>query len=70
MLTPMLDEFAFKQSVEFSHPRRVQNIVPGDFTQDGKLDLLVMAHDTRDGTDVTSMSVYLAMKGGGFGKCY
>jgi integrin alpha FG-GAP repeat containing protein 1 len=57
--------FQFTQAVSFRHPNRVHNVVPGDFTQDGKLDLLVMAQSEKPGE--LAMSIYLAKFEGGFG---
>jgi integrin alpha FG-GAP repeat containing protein 1 len=61
-----LDEFMFKNAGSFHHPRRVHNVIPGDFTQDGTLDLLVVADGVSSNT--LSMSVYPGNIGGGFGK--
>ncbi|KAF9464632.1 hypothetical protein BDZ94DRAFT_1256197 [Collybia nuda] len=36
-------DFTFKASTSFRHPRKVYNVIPGDFTHTGKLDLLVMS---------------------------
>ncbi|KII89322.1 hypothetical protein PLICRDRAFT_109686 [Plicaturopsis crispa FD-325 SS-3] len=59
------DEFFFKKSTSFQHPQRVHNVVPGDFTHNGKLDLLVMSQSqTRSQLDA---AIYMASPGGGFG---
>jgi integrin alpha FG-GAP repeat containing protein 1 len=56
------DQFVYKRAAQFKHPSQVQNAVPGDFTQDGRLDLLVMSDG---GTDQISMSLYVAESKGG-----
>ncbi|KAG6917026.1 hypothetical protein DXG01_004152 [Tephrocybe rancida] len=57
-------DFVFKEAATFHHPRRVQNIVPGDFTHSGKLDLLVMSESQTKGQ--LDMTVYPASISGGF----
>lgn len=57
-------DFEFKESASFRHPVVVENVVPGDFTHSGKLDLLVMGH-SRAGSAV-DMVLYPALPGGGF----
>ncbi|EGO21825.1 hypothetical protein SERLADRAFT_363011 [Serpula lacrymans var. lacrymans S7.9] len=37
------EDFSFHKSSSIRHPTPVSNVVPGDFTHDGKLDLLVMS---------------------------
>ena len=59
-----IDDFSFRRSASFRHPQRVYNVVPGDYTHDGKLDLLVMAQGTS--STQLSLSVYTSMPGGGF----
>ncbi|EJD46184.1 hypothetical protein AURDEDRAFT_63627 [Auricularia subglabra TFB-10046 SS5] len=50
------EAFRFKKSSTLSHPTRIYNVVPGDMTYDGKLDLLVMsAGESKE----ISMTVYL-----------
>src|SRR5882757_3692782 len=58
------DDFSFRRSASFRHPQRVYNVVPGDYTHDGKLDLLVMSQ----GASSTQLSlfVYTPMPRGGF----
>ncbi|KAI0628726.1 hypothetical protein C8Q77DRAFT_1067117 [Trametes polyzona] len=56
--------YAFKKSVVFKHPRRVYNVIPGDFTQDGRLDLLVYSQSTR--SNEVSIDLYAASPLGGF----
>lgn len=58
-------DFEFKESTSFRHPVVVENVVPGDFTHSGKLDLLVMGH-SRAGSTI-DMVLYPALPGGGFG---
>ncbi|KAK0222860.1 hypothetical protein EDD85DRAFT_959748 [Armillaria nabsnona] len=57
-------DFEFKESASFRHPVVVENVVPGDFTHSGKLDLLVMGH-SRAGSTI-GMVLYPALPGGGF----
>ncbi|KAF5386695.1 hypothetical protein D9615_001974 [Tricholomella constricta] len=57
-------DFAFRESTSFRHPRRVQNVVPGDFTHTGKLDLLVMSES--QSKDQLDMILYPASLTGGF----
>ncbi|KAJ7611627.1 hypothetical protein FB45DRAFT_940496 [Roridomyces roridus] len=58
------DEFTFKSSATLQHPRKIYNVVPGDFTHSGKLDLLVMAQGAT--SSQLDMSLYSALPGGGF----
>ncbi|KAN0105511.1 hypothetical protein V8E52_010950 [Russula decolorans] len=58
------DDFSFRRSASFRHPQRVYNIVPGDYTHDGKLDLLVMSQGASN--TQLSLFVYTPMPGGGF----
>lgn len=50
------DAFTFRKGTTITHPSKVYNVVPGDMTYDGKLDLLVMSEGTNN--DI-SMTVYL-----------
>ena len=59
-----IDDFSFRLNASFRHPQRVYNIVPGDYTHDGKLDLLVMAQGAS--STQLSVSIYTPMLGGGF----
>ncbi|KZT24072.1 hypothetical protein NEOLEDRAFT_1135604 [Neolentinus lepideus HHB14362 ss-1] len=54
--------YTFRHSASFAHPRPVYNVVPGDFTQNGRLDLLVMAQSAGQ----LEMVVYLSAVEGGF----
>lgn len=47
------------------HPNDIYNVVPGDFTHSGKLDLLVMSGSWASGP--LDLSVYPARADGGFG---
>ncbi|CCM05781.1 uncharacterized protein FIBRA_08014 [Fibroporia radiculosa] len=58
------DEYTFKKSAVFRHPRRVYNVVPGDFTQDGRLDLLVLGQTAS--SSQLSIQLYVARPGGAF----
>ncbi|KAH6919108.1 hypothetical protein BKA70DRAFT_1249281 [Coprinopsis sp. MPI-PUGE-AT-0042] len=56
--------FSFESSPAFKHPRRVLNVVPGDFTHTGKLDLLVMSEGESNGQ--VDLTLYPALVEGGF----
>ncbi|KAJ7168406.1 hypothetical protein C8R43DRAFT_984269 [Mycena crocata] len=58
------DDFIFKPSIPFQHPRKIYNVVPGDFTHSGKLDLLVMAQSST--SNQLDLSLYPALPSGGF----
>jgi hypothetical protein len=60
------DRFSFRRSASFRHSKRVYNVIPGDYTHDGKLDVLVMAQSTS--STQLSLSIYTAAPGGGFRK--
>jgi integrin alpha FG-GAP repeat containing protein 1 len=66
LFTTQIDEFSFSRSASFRHPQRVYNVVPGDFTHDGRLDVLVMAQG--DSNAQLSLSIYTSMPSGGFCK--
>ncbi|TFK46364.1 hypothetical protein OE88DRAFT_1667684 [Heliocybe sulcata] len=57
------EDYTFRRSATFTHPRPVYNVVPGDYTQNGRLDLLVMA---QGGGSQLDMAVYLSVVEGGF----
>ncbi|GLB35509.1 putative repeat domain in Vibrio, Colwellia, Bradyrhizobium and Shewanella [Lyophyllum shimeji] len=57
-------DFIYEESISFRHPRRVDNVVPGDFTHSGKLDLLVMSRSQN--RDQLDMTLYPASFEGGF----
>ncbi|KIJ94536.1 hypothetical protein K443DRAFT_683654 [Laccaria amethystina LaAM-08-1] len=58
------EAFSFQNSGSFKHPRRVYNVVPGDFTHSGKLDLLVMSQSVT--ANQLELTLYPALVGGGF----
>ncbi|KAH9918403.1 integrin alpha N-terminal domain-containing protein [Epithele typhae] len=58
------EAYTFKSSGGFRHPQRVFNVIPGDFTQDGKLDLLVYGQSST--SSVLSVQLYVANPEGGF----
>jgi hypothetical protein len=60
-----VDDFTFKKSNSIYHPDRIYNVIPGDFTHDGKLDLLVMSQSSR--RNELALSLYMASTGGGYG---
>ncbi|CAK5279256.1 unnamed protein product [Mycena citricolor] len=59
-----LEEYLFKKSSSLQHPRKIYNVVPGDFTHSGKLDLLVMAQSST--SNRLDLSVYPALPGAVF----
>ena len=62
----LVDKYIFDKSTSFRHPQKVYNAVPGDFTQDGKLDILVMCQDRV--ASQLSLQMYAGLPGGGFGE--
>ncbi|KAG6899532.1 hypothetical protein C0993_009348 [Termitomyces sp. T159_Od127] len=56
--------FTYQEASSFRHTHRVQNIVPGDFTHSGKLDILVMSESQSKGQ--LDMTLYPASLAGGF----
>jgi integrin alpha FG-GAP repeat containing protein 1 len=56
------DDFSFRRSASFRHPQRVYNVVPGDYTHNGRLDVLVMAQGTS--SSQLSLSIYTSMPTG------
>ena len=62
-----VEEYTFKKSVAFRHPQRVYNVIPGDFTQDGRLDLLVYSQSAN--SNEISVQLYVALPKGEFGEC-
>lgn len=59
------EDFVFKSTTSFEHPHKIYNVVPGDFTHSGKLDLLVMAQSST--SNQIDLSLYPSLPGGGFG---
>ncbi|KZT70220.1 hypothetical protein DAEQUDRAFT_725861 [Daedalea quercina L-15889] len=58
------EEYTFRKSAVFRHPQRVYNVIPGDFTQDGRLDLLVLSQAAS--ASQLAIQLYRAQSGGGF----
>ncbi|THU96321.1 integrin alpha N-terminal domain-containing protein [Dendrothele bispora CBS 962.96] len=58
------EDFQFQKSTTFRHPGDVYNVVPGDFTHSGKLDLLIMSKSQTTG--FLDLRVYPALPGDGF----
>lgn len=56
------DSFTFEKTDSFQHPQRISNVVPGDFTHNGKLDILVMSQ----GNNQLDLTLYPASISGGF----
>ena len=61
-----IEAYTFKKTSEFRHPQRVLNVIPGDFTQDGKLDLLVYGQSPA--SNGVSVQLYVALSKGQFGE--
>ncbi|KAF9045767.1 hypothetical protein BDZ89DRAFT_1058727 [Hymenopellis radicata] len=57
--------FEFTQSSSLKHSAKIYNVVPGDFTHSGKLDLLVMSASSSS-SKAMDMFVYPALVTGGF----
>ena len=57
--------YTFIKSTPFQHPQKVYNVIPGDFTQDGKLDILVMSQDHV--SSQLGIQLYAGLPEGGFG---
>lgn len=60
------DAFIFRDAASFSHSSQIYNVVPGDFTHDGTLDLLVMSRGSSPSE--VKMELYLGSPGNGFGE--
>lgn len=58
------EDFVFQEGDHFTHPAKVLNAVPGDFTHTGKLDLLVMSQGKNK--DEIDMYVYPSIPNNGF----
>lgn len=61
------EKYIFQKSFEQRHSSKIDNVIPSDFSYDGRLDLLVMNQESRSRT---IMSVYLNKGSGQFGKCF
>jgi integrin alpha FG-GAP repeat containing protein 1 len=59
------DDFVYKKTFSFKHPSPIVNVIPGDFTHDGKLDLLVMSQN--EIPSQLDISLYRGSPGGEFG---
>ncbi|KIM49554.1 hypothetical protein M413DRAFT_438743 [Hebeloma cylindrosporum] len=57
------DSFSFAEGESFKHPRKVYNVVPGDFTHSGKLDILVMSQSRNN--NQLDLTLYPALSGDG-----
>ncbi|THH05309.1 hypothetical protein EW145_g4893 [Phellinidium pouzarii] len=57
-------DFIFSDAASFSHSEQIYNVVPGDFTHDGTLDLLVMSRGPS--SSVINIEVYVGSPGNGF----
>ena len=66
VLNAILESFSFMPSDSFKHSQKILNVVPGDFTHSGKLDLLVMSPSETD--ENLSLTVIFSRVGEGFGK--
>ena len=64
---PMATEgYTFKKLTAVRHPQKVYNVIPGDFTQDGRLDLLVYGQSSN--SNEVSVQLYVALPQGKFGE--
>ena len=59
------DDYTFVKSSIFHHPSKIRNVIPGDYNQDGKLDILVVSEGSR--SSELAIQVYLGRAEGGFG---
>jgi len=64
----LVDAFSFSKASSIQHPTPVYNDIPGDFTHDGNLDLLVMSPN-RASTGLY-MIIYVGNYDGSFGEIY
>ena len=60
------EKFAFHRSSTFKHPEQILNVIPGDYTHDGTLDLLVMSRSSK--SSMQDMKLYVGNRNG-FGAC-
>jgi len=60
-----LEAYTFVNQASLLHRRKVLNVVPGDFTQDGRLDFLVMSQGSP--SSQLDLQLYVALPEGGFG---
>ena len=60
-----IDLFVFHDAASFSHTEQILNVVPGDFTFDGTLDLLVMSRGSSP--EETKLDLYVGSPHDGFG---
>ncbi|KAF7790986.1 hypothetical protein EIP86_001945 [Pleurotus ostreatoroseus] len=59
------ENYNFVKTTDFLHPVKVLNAVPGDFTQDGKLDILIMGQGSP--SNQLFIDLYVGLPQGGFG---
>jgi integrin alpha FG-GAP repeat containing protein 1 len=59
------ERYTFEKKSSYHHPQKVYNVVPGDFTQDGMLDILLMTQDRTP--NQLALQMYIGIPGGGFG---
>ena len=65
-LSLVLDRFTFNSAASLTQSEQVYNVVPGDFTHDGTLDLLVMGRGPGGSSIV--MTLYVGSHEHGFGE--
>ncbi|KAF9551253.1 hypothetical protein CPC08DRAFT_316251 [Agrocybe pediades] len=58
------ESFRYVESDTFKHPQKVYNVVPGDFTHSGKLDLLVMSQSQKN--NLLDLTLYPSIPGDEF----
>jgi integrin alpha FG-GAP repeat containing protein 1 len=63
----VLENFAYQEGAQIKHSSKVLNVVPGDFTHSGKLDLLVMGQGKK--SKEIDMYLYQSIPNKGFGEC-
>lgn len=60
------ENFAYQQGAQIKHSSKVLNVVPGDFTHSGKLDLLIMGQGQK--SREIDMYLYQSIPNKGFGE--
>lgn len=61
------ERFKYRTSTVLKHNQHIVNVVPGDFTQGGRLDLLVMSQSPSSNGQL-DLFLYRAAVGGGLGE--
>ncbi|TCD70604.1 hypothetical protein EIP91_002634 [Steccherinum ochraceum] len=58
------ENYEFVNGGSFQHPQKIYNVIPGDFTQDGRLDLLVVSQGKSN--KELGVQLYVGLPEGGF----